>query len=109
MMKVICCKYLPSRSKIGPRSFSKLFSAKARRALAKAISKRSSKPSNANRKREVICRNGPEEFPPHLNPLPSEGRGGRRRGLRFQLERAKGVASPYWGRGEGEGEELIRI
>ncbi len=55
---------------------------------------------------EIIQRKGAKSFGKGNF---KEGRGGRRRGLRFQLERAKGVASRSWGRGEGEGEELIRI
>src|SRR5947208_13365335 len=91
MMKVICCKYLPSRSKIGPRSFLKLFSAKARRALAKAISKRSSKPSNANRKREVICRNGQsEEFTLTSILSPRRGEADGEGGYDFSLSGQKG-------------------
>jgi len=30
-------------------------------------------------------------------------------GYDFSLSGQKGIASPSWGRGEGEGEELIRI
>ena len=48
-MKVICCRFSPNRWKIGRRSFSKSFSAKARRVSAKAISKRCSKPSKESR------------------------------------------------------------
>src|SRR5438876_2458462 len=65
MMKVICCKSSRNRWRIDRRSFSRLFSAKARRALAKAISKRCSKPSSANKPREAICnetKNSPPTF-----------------------------------------------
>src|SRR5438876_10886949 len=55
MTKVICCKFSPSRWKIGRRSSSRSFSAKVRRASARAISGRWSKQSSANRLREVIC------------------------------------------------------
>src|SRR5712691_4631977 len=53
-MKGICCKYLPSQSRIGRRSFSKSFSAKARKASAKEISKRCSRPSRRSRNGEAI-------------------------------------------------------
>src|SRR5439155_5473162 len=94
MTKVICCKSLPSRWRIGRRSFSRSFNARAPRVSAKVISKRCSKPSSANKPREGICRNGEsEKSTPHLNPLPSEGRGGRRRALRSFAKVAEWVAS----------------
>src|SRR5438552_8838716 len=54
MTKGICCKYLPSRWKIGRRSFSRSFNAKARRVSARAISKRYSKRWRKSRKGETI-------------------------------------------------------
>src|SRR2546430_17079617 len=58
MMKVICSRYLPSLWKTGRRYFLRLFNARARRVLAKAISKRYSKQLNANRKPEGIYKGG---------------------------------------------------
>src|SRR6266481_6895994 len=55
MMKVICCKSSQNRSRIGRRSFSKSFSAKAPRVSAKAISKRYSRRSRKSRTGEAIC------------------------------------------------------
>src|SRR5437762_14257180 len=53
-MKVICCKFSASQWKIGRRYFLRSFSAREQRASAKAISKRCSKPSSANKAREAI-------------------------------------------------------
>src|SRR5207253_7685868 len=63
MMKVICCKSLPSRWKIGRRSSSRSFNAKARRVSAKAISKRCLKRSSANKPHEGICKKEDSKMP----------------------------------------------
>src|SRR5207247_3313957 len=54
MMKVICCKFSQSRWRIDRRCFLRSFSAKARRALERVISKPCSKPSSASKPREEI-------------------------------------------------------
>src|SRR5690242_17851267 len=95
MMKVICCRSSPSRWRIGQRCFSRLFSARARRVLAREILRRCSKRSNASRLQEVICRNGEsEQSTPHLNPLPSEGRGGQQVRARYNRAASKRNGSP---------------
>ena len=48
-------RFSRSRCKIDQHSFLRLFNAKARRASAKAISKRCSKPLNASKRREATC------------------------------------------------------
>src|SRR5436305_7818216 len=55
-MKVIFFRFSPSRCRIDQRSFLKSFSAKERRASGKAISKLCSKPLNASKPREEICK-----------------------------------------------------
>src|SRR5205809_3876488 len=65
MMKVICCKFSQSRWRIDRRCFLRSFSAKARRALERVISKPCSKPSSASKPREAICnetKNSPLTF-----------------------------------------------
>src|ERR1700746_1669803 len=63
MTKDIFCKSLANRWKTGRLSFSRSSSAKARRVSAKAISRRCSRPSSANRRQEAICKGGGSTMP----------------------------------------------
>src|SRR5205809_3069621 len=108
MTKVICCKSCPSRWRIGRRSFSRSFNARALRVSAKEISRRCSKPSSANKPREGIYR-VKREFTPHLNPLPSEGRGEQHTcAPRSHRRQAEWAAFPLRKR-RGEGAECAGI
>src|SRR5207248_11253363 len=92
IMKVICSRFSRSRYKIARRSSLKLFNAKAQRVLAKAISKRCSKPSNASRPHEAIYSDESAPLTSILSP-----RGERRRNRSNQLPAAtkrERVASP---------------
>src|SRR5262249_44001515 len=63
MMKVICCRFSPSRWKIARRCSSRLFSAKERKVSARAISRRSLRPLSANKLHEEICNGGWRTLP----------------------------------------------
>src|SRR6266404_7440310 len=103
MTKVICSRYFPSRWKIGRRCSSRLFNAKARRVSAKETSRRCSKRWKRNRNAEAICKMrtlGKRDVTPHLNPLPSKGRGGS---LHSHFLKPRFLLSLCKGRGKGEG------
>src|SRR5437588_12157255 len=63
MTKDICFRYFPSRSRIARRSFSRLSSARERRASAKETSKHCLKRWNGSKSQEVTCRNDEEIMP----------------------------------------------
>src|SRR5437763_10276897 len=107
MTKVLCCKSLPSRWRIGSRSFSRSFNARARRVSAKEISRRFSKPSSANKPREGICR-VKESSPLTLILSPQRGEANRGACCVLAVGGPDGRLS-FWVRGEGEGEELVQF
>src|SRR4029079_508343 len=91
-MKVYYSRFSQSLCKIARHSFLRLFNGKARRALAKAISKRCSKLSNASRPRGEMCSDASLPLNSILSP-----RGERRNKYRSQMPaatRRERVASP---------------
>src|SRR5438045_6803136 len=110
IMKVISCRFSPSRSKTGPPSFSRSSSAKAPKVSAKVTSRPFLKPWRKSKKLEGTCRDSsdahfeidPSSSDPHPNLLPH----GEGTSLHASNEVLRQLPLPE-GEGLGEGQMLF--